>query len=123
MADSSGSALIGPQLILTKICLMLGVHVYIPCHFLGISEPVLQEEGSLVAGWRAKFGEENQSADSFVFDVIVGKLELFTVLRCFASSFVYDLHILGASGKNCVMDGFSRYRLEETDMKRGHKKY
>ena len=110
------SSLIGPQLILTKICLMLGVHVYIPCHFLGISEPVLQEEGSLVAGWRAKFGEENQSADSFVFDVIVGKLELFTVLRCFASSFVYDLHILGASGKNCVMDGFSRYRLEETDI-------
>ena len=108
------SSLIGPQLILTKICLMLGVHVYIPCHFLGISEPVLQEEGSLVAGWRAKFGEENQSADSFVFDVIVGKLELFTVLRCFASSFVHDLHILGASGKNCVMDGFSRYRLEET---------
>ena len=30
------------QLILTKICLMLGVHVYIPCHFMGISEPVLQ---------------------------------------------------------------------------------
>ena len=90
MADSSGSALIGPQLILTKICLMLGVHVYIPCHFLGISEPVLQEEGSLVAGWRAKFGEENQSADSFVFDVIVGKLELFTVLRYF-DTFIYDL--------------------------------
>ena len=53
---------------------MLGVHVYIPCHFLGISEPVLQEEGSLIAGWRAKFGEENQSADSFVFDVIVGNI-------------------------------------------------
>jgi len=77
------------QLILTKICLMLGVHVYIPCHFMGISEPVLQEEGSLIAGWRAKFGEENQSADSFVFDVIIG-----------------------ASGKNCVMDGFSRYSLD-----------
>ncbi len=53
---------------------MLGVHVYIPCHFLGISEPVLQEEGSLIAGWRAKFGEENQSADSFVFDVIIGNI-------------------------------------------------
>ena len=61
------------QLILTKISLMLGVHVSLPCHFLGISEPVLQEEGSLVAGWRAKFGEENQAADSFVFDVIIGK--------------------------------------------------
>ena len=61
------------QLILTKICLMIGVHVYIPCHFLGISEPVLEEEGSLLAGWKAKFGEENQAADSFVFDVIVGR--------------------------------------------------
>ena len=26
---------------------------------MGISEPVLEEEGSLIAGWRAKFGEEN----------------------------------------------------------------
>ena len=64
------------QLVLTKVSLMLGVHVYIPCHFLGISEPVLQEEGSLIAGWRANFGEENQAADSFVFDVIVGMLML-----------------------------------------------
>ena len=80
--NSPDMILLSFQLILTKICLMLGVHVYIPCHFLGISEPVLQEEGALVAGWRAKFGEENQSADSFVFDVIVG-----------------------ASGKNCIMDG------------------
>ena len=76
-----------PQLILTKICLMLGVHVYIPCHFLGVTEPVLEEEGNLIAGWRAKFGEDNRAANSFVFDVIIG-----------------------ASGKNCVMDGFSRYR-------------
>jgi len=77
------------QLILTKICLMLGVHVYIPCHFMGITEPVLEEEGNLIAGWRAKFGENNQAADSFIFDVIIG-----------------------ASGKNCVMDGFSRYSLD-----------
>ena len=48
---------------------------------------MLEEEGNLIAGWRAKFGEENQAADSFVFDVIIG-----------------------ASGKNCVMEGFSRYR-------------
>ena len=34
---------------------------------MGISEPVLEEEGSLIAGWRAKFGEENHQ----VFVVIV----------------------------------------------------
>ena len=56
---------------------------------MGITEPVLEEEGNLIAGWRAKFGENNQAADSFIFDVIIG-----------------------ASGKNCVMDGFSRYRSE-----------
>ena len=35
------------------------VNIYSPCSFMGISEPVLEEEGSLIAGWRAKFGEEN----------------------------------------------------------------
>ena len=84
---------------------MLGVHVYIPCHFLGISEPVLQEEGSLIAGWRAKFGEENQSADSFVFDVIIGNIN-----SDFLSWFIKEFP--GASGKNCVMDGFSRFSLD-----------
>ena len=66
---------------------MLGVHVYIPCHFLGISEPVLQEEGSLIAGWRAKFGEENQSADSFVFDVIVGNITIISPRLCHTEVF------------------------------------
>jgi len=77
------------QLILTKICLVLGVNIYAPCSFMGISEPVLEEEGSLIAGWRAKFGEENHQADSFVFDIIVG-----------------------ASGSRCVIDGFSRFALD-----------
>ena len=36
---------------------------------MGISEPVLEEEGSLIAGWRAKFGEENHQV--FVFIVVV----------------------------------------------------
>jgi len=77
------------QLILTKISLMLGVAVYAPCKFDGISEPVLTEEGSLIAGWKAKFGDGHELADSFIFDVIIG-----------------------ASGKNCVLDGFSRYSLD-----------
>jgi len=77
------------QLILTKVCCMLGVHIYAPCAFLGITEPVLEEEGSIIAGWKAKYGAENQEAESFVFDIIVG-----------------------ASGKNCIMDGFSRYALD-----------
>lgn len=77
------------QLILTKVCCMLGVIIYAPCAFLGISEPVLEEEGSTIAGWKAKYGQENQEAESFVFDIIIG-----------------------ASGKNCVMDGFSRFSLD-----------
>eukprot|EP00092_Neocalanus_flemingeri_P006096 GFUD01006567.1.p1 GENE.GFUD01006567.1~~GFUD01006567.1.p1 ORF type:complete len:564 (-),score=170.18 GFUD01006567.1:189-1880(-) len=77
------------QIILTKVCCMLGVIIYAPCAFLGITEPVLEEEGSLIAGWKAKYGQENQEAESFVFDVIIG-----------------------ASGKNCVIDGFSRYSLD-----------
>jgi len=77
------------QVILTKVCCMLGVHIYAPCTFMGITEPVLEEEGSLIAGWKAKYGQDNQDAESFVFDVIIG-----------------------ASGKNCVMDGFSRYSLD-----------
>ena len=36
---------------------------------MGISEPVLEEEGSLIAGWRAKFGEENHQV--FVLFVVV----------------------------------------------------
>jgi len=77
------------QIILTKVCCMLGVIIYAPCAFMGITEPVLEEEGSLIAGWKAKYGQENQEAESFVFDVIIG-----------------------ASGKNCVIDGFSRYSLD-----------
>jgi len=77
------------QIILTKVCCMLGVHIYAPCAFLGITEPVLEEEGSLIAGWKAKYGTENQDAESFIFDIIIG-----------------------ASGKNCVIDGFSRYSLD-----------
>ena len=50
---------------------------------------MLEEEGSLIAGWRAKFGEDNHEADSFVFDIIVG-----------------------ASGSNCVIDGFKRFALD-----------
>ena len=52
---------------------MLGVHIYAPCTFMGITEPVLEEEGSLIAGWKAKYGQDNQDAESFVFDVIIGK--------------------------------------------------
>ena len=52
---------------------MLGVHIYAPCAFLGITEPVLEEEGSLIAGWKAKYGAENQEAESFIFDIIIGK--------------------------------------------------
>ena len=55
---------------------MLGVFVYAPCHFLGITEPVLEEEGSLIAGWKAQYSQENQEAESFVFDVIIGKFSL-----------------------------------------------
>ena len=61
------------QIILTKVCCMLGVHIYAPCAFLGITEPVLEEEGSLIAGWKAKYGAENQDAESFIFDIIIGK--------------------------------------------------
>ena len=50
---------------------------------------MLEEEGSLIAGWRAKFGEDNHEADSFVFDIIVG-----------------------ASGSKCVIDGFKRFALD-----------
>jgi hypothetical protein len=78
------------QLILTKISLMLGITVYSPCKFDGISEPVLTEEGSLISGWKAKFSEGvSELVESFIFDVIIG-----------------------ASGKNCVLDGFSRYSLD-----------
>ena len=77
------------QLILSKICCVIGVNIYSPCAFMGIAEPVLEEEGSLIAGWRAKFGEDNHEADSFVFDIIVG-----------------------ASGSRCVLDGFNRYALD-----------
>jgi len=77
------------QVILTKICCMVGVNIYAPCHFIGITEPVLEEEGSLIAGWKAKYGAENQDAESFVFDIIVG-----------------------ATGSNCVLDGFNRYALD-----------
>ena len=41
---------------------------------MGISEPVLEEEGSLIAGWRAKFGEENHQV------IIVGVLVVFGVI-------------------------------------------
>jgi len=77
------------QVILTKISLVLGVIVYAPCSFKGIKEPVLEEEGSLIAGWRAEYGEENHEADTFVFDIIVG-----------------------ATGATCVVDGFNRYALD-----------
>ena len=41
---------------------------------MGISEPVLEEEGSLIAGWRAKFGEENHQV------IVVGVLLVFGVI-------------------------------------------
>jgi len=77
------------QLILVKISLMLGVAIYSPCKFNGLAEPVLTEEGSLIAGWKAVFEETEERASSFIFDVVVG-----------------------ASGKNCVLDGFNRYSLD-----------
>ena len=39
---------------------------------MGISEPVLEEEGSLIAGWRAKFGEENHQVIVVGVLVVVG---------------------------------------------------
>ena len=60
---------------------MLGVIIYAPCAFLGISEPVLEEEGSTIAGWKAKYGQENQEAESFVFDIIIGE-SLSLVISC-----------------------------------------
>jgi len=77
------------QLVLSKICLMMGVIIYAPCKFVRLAEPVLTEEGSLIAGWKAEFESENNAADSYIFDVIVG-----------------------ASGKNCVLDGFNRFSLD-----------
>jgi len=77
------------QLLMTKISLMLGISVYAPCKFDGIAEPVLTEEGALISGWKATFSDGHELADSFIFDVVIG-----------------------ASGKNCVLDGFSRYSLD-----------
>jgi len=78
------------QLVLSKICMMLGVIFYAPCKFDHLAEPVLTEEGALVAGWKAVFSEGVfEDAETYVFDVIIG-----------------------ASGKNCVLDGFSRYSLD-----------
>jgi len=77
------------QLVLTKICLMLGIHIYAPVQFNDIAEPVLAEEGGEIAGWKAQYKTEGNDADSFVFDVLV----------C-------------ASGANCVLDSFKRYALD-----------
>ena len=43
---------------------------------MGISEPVLEEEGSLIAGWRAKFGEENHQVIVVVVVVDVGVIDV-----------------------------------------------
>ena len=57
---------------------------------MGISEPVLEEEGSLIAGWRAKFGEENHQVFVVgvlgVYGVIVvvdAAADIVVVLPCF----------------------------------------
>ncbi|XP_023328747.1 F-actin-monooxygenase MICAL2 [Eurytemora carolleeae] len=77
------------QLMLVKISLMLGVIIYAPCKFVRLAEPSLTEEGALIAGWQAIFEEKEKEAEGYVFDIIIG-----------------------ASGKNCVLDGFSRYSLD-----------
>ena len=46
---------------------------------MGISEPVLEEEGSLIAGWRAKFGEENHQVFVFIVVVVVAVVVAVTV--------------------------------------------
>ena len=46
---------------------------------MGISEPVLEEEGSLIAGWRAKFGEENHQVFVVIVVVVVVPVVVDTV--------------------------------------------
>ena len=47
---------------------------------MGISEPVLEEEGSLIAGWRAKFGEENHQVFVVIVLVVVAVVVDITVV-------------------------------------------
>lgn len=71
------------QLVLSKVCLMIGVKIVCPITFKDLSSP--NESGK---GWTATFTPENHEVNQYNFDMIVV-----------------------ASGKNVPIDGFDRYSL------------
>lgn len=54
------------QLILLKVCLLLGVQVYPKCGFCGLVEPTESH------GWRGTFDPPSHPLNKFEFDIIVG---------------------------------------------------
>uniref|UniRef100_UPI00358FD04D F-actin-monooxygenase mical1-like isoform X2 n=1 Tax=Myxine glutinosa TaxID=7769 RepID=UPI00358FD04D len=67
------------QLILLKVCLILGVKVHSNTAFVNLLEP---SEG---VGWRAKINPDNHSLSSFEFDVIIGADGANSTLKGFKS--------------------------------------
>ncbi|XP_032815898.2 F-actin-monooxygenase MICAL1-like [Petromyzon marinus] len=55
------------QLILLKVCLMVGVEVHVNTEFVGLVEPTADKEH----GWRASWKPDNRAVSAYEFDVLI----------------------------------------------------
>ncbi|XP_041443850.1 F-actin-monooxygenase MICAL3 isoform X7 [Xenopus laevis] len=59
------------QLILLKVCLILGIEIHVNVEFQGLIEPPEDQENERV-GWRAKVHPKGHCVSDYEFDVIIG---------------------------------------------------
>ncbi|TNN00813.1 hypothetical protein fugu_012059 [Takifugu bimaculatus] len=72
------------QLMLLKVCLILGVEIHVNVEFTGLLEPQ-KEQPDEESGWRAEFQPSGHPLADFHFDVVIG-----------------------ADGRKSTLDGFAR---------------
>uniref|UniRef100_H3CTX6 F-actin monooxygenase n=1 Tax=Tetraodon nigroviridis TaxID=99883 RepID=H3CTX6_TETNG len=72
------------QLMLLKVCLILGVEIHVNVEFTGLAEPP-KEPSDVGSGWRAELQPSNHPVSDFHFDVVIG-----------------------ADGRKSTLDGFTR---------------
>uniref|UniRef100_S4RN81 F-actin monooxygenase n=1 Tax=Petromyzon marinus TaxID=7757 RepID=S4RN81_PETMA len=59
------------QLILLKVCLMVGVEVHVNTEFVGLVEPTADKANSKEHGWRASWKPDNRAVSAYEFDVLI----------------------------------------------------
>ncbi|KAG7274824.1 hypothetical protein CRUP_038797, partial [Coryphaenoides rupestris] len=73
------------QLMLTKVCLILGVEIHVNVEFVDLLEPPEDQSDADSPGWRAKIRPSDHPVSEIDFDVVIG-----------------------ADGRKTTLDGFSR---------------